>query len=390
MDQTRPTGQTYTLWGGALSLYTGKVRSYLIKAGIPYREFYTFHPEYRSRVYPTVRLGVAPILESPSGDTVQDSTDIIEYLEARHPETTMVPATPLQRAVAWLLNAYGSDGLLQAAMHYRWSYREEQRQWLLDEFGRFRTTGDRARRHASAAKFMAQMDSMLGPLGVTPQTIPAIEASHRDLLAILDEHFLAHPYLLGGRPSLADFGMMAALFGHLSRDPIPSMLMKQTASNVYRWTERMNLAGIHDPEFPNAPPEYFPGDEVPPTLEPLLAHLFRDWGPELIASAAHYNAWIGANPGLPAGTPPTLEPGPRVVHPWLGEISYALRGVTVTRRCAPHSLWHHGRATALARGFDGTTRARWDALLERTGGREVMSIELARPMKREDYVLVLA
>ena len=67
MEKTRPQGNTYTLWGGALSLYTGKVRSYLIKAGIPYREYYTVHPEYRERVLPVVRLGVAPILETPDG-----------------------------------------------------------------------------------------------------------------------------------------------------------------------------------------------------------------------------------------------------------------------------------------------------------------------------------
>ena len=67
MEKTRPRGNTYTLWGGALSLYTGKVRSYLIKAGIPYREYYTNHTEYRERVLPVVRLGVAPILETPDG-----------------------------------------------------------------------------------------------------------------------------------------------------------------------------------------------------------------------------------------------------------------------------------------------------------------------------------
>jgi hypothetical protein len=59
VEKTRPRGNTYTLWGGALSLYTGKVRSYLIKAGIPYREYYTVHPEYRERVLPIVRLGVS-------------------------------------------------------------------------------------------------------------------------------------------------------------------------------------------------------------------------------------------------------------------------------------------------------------------------------------------
>lgn len=390
MDKTRARGNTYTLWGGALSLYTGKVRSYLIKAGIPYREYYTVHPEYRERVLPIVRLGVAPILETPDGQTIQDTTDIIECLEERHPATSMIPATPIQRAVAWLINAFGSDGLLQASMHYRWSYKEQQKLWLLDEFGRFRSMGGREQRHAAASKFMSQMDAMLPPLGVTPETAPAIEASHSALLAILNDHFLAHPYLLGGRPSIADFGMMAAMFGHLGRDPVPAHLMKLTAPNVYRWTERMNLAGIFDPEFPDTPDEYLPDDAIPATLEPMLRHVFQDWGPELSASAAHYNEWIRANPDLPVGSPPSLTPARRLVHPMLGPVSYPYRGMRMTRHCAPQSLWHFEKSAQLARGLKGAVLNRWRELLERTGGTDVMSIELARPMKRLDYLLVLA
>lgn len=390
MEKTRPRGNTYTLWGGALSLYTGKVRSYLIKAGIPYREYYTVHPEYLERVLPIVRLGVAPILETPDGQTVQDTTDIIECLEARHPATSMIPATPIQRAVAWLINAFGSDGLLQASMHYRWSYAVEQRPWLLDEFGRFSSTAGREQRHAAAGNFMSKMNAMLPPLGITPDTGPAIEASHRALLAILDDHFLAHPYLLGGRPSIADFGLMAALFGHLGRDPVPAHLMKLTAANVYRWTERMNLVGSFDPEFPDTPDEYAPDDEIPATLEPMLRHIFLDWGPELLASAAHYNEWVRANPDLPAGSPPSLTPARRLVHPMLGTVSYPYRGVAMTRHCAPQALWHFDKSAQLARCFEGAALTRWREVLERTGGTEVMAIQLARPMKRHDYLLVLA
>jgi glutathione S-transferase len=389
VDKTKPRGGTYTLWGAALSLYTGKVRSYLIKAGIPYREFYTSHPEFRQRVLPVVRLAVAPILEAPDGTMCQDTTDIIEFLETQHPATSMVPTGPVQRVVAWLINAFGSEGLLPAAMHYRWSYREQQELWLKDEFGRASGRGGRAERHAAALKLMSQFSGMLPPLGVTPETAPAIEASHHALLAILDEHFLAHPYLLGGRPSIADFGMMASMFAHLGRDPVPANLMKLTAPNLYRWTERMNLAGIADPEFPDAAESYLPEDAIPETLEPLLGHIFTDWGPDLRASAAYYDQWVSENPGLPPGSPPSLLADRRVVHPMLGSVTYPLRGVNVTRLCAPQSLWHFEQAAFLARQLEGTARQRWQSLIERTGGTATMSIELARPMKREDYLLVL-
>ena len=128
---------------------------------------------------------------------------------------------------------------------------------------------------------------------------------------------------------------MAAMFGHLGRDPVPAQLMKLTAANVYRWTERMNLAGSFDPEFPDTPDEYAPDDGIPATLEPMLRHIFQDWGPELLASATHYNDWVRANPDLPAGSPASLTPTRRLVHPMLGPVSYAYRGVQMSRLCAP-------------------------------------------------------
>jgi hypothetical protein len=81
--------------------------------------------------------------------------------------------------------------------------------------------------------------------------------------------------------------------------------------------------------------------------------------------------------------------GDRKVHPTLGAIEYAWRGCTVRRASAPQTLWHFERAAALARALEGDARAQFDALLERTGGAQVMAIRLARPLQRDDYVLVL-
>jgi hypothetical protein len=40
--------------------------------------------------------------------------------------------------------------------------------------------------------------------------------------------------------------------------------------------------------------------------------------------------------------------------------------------------------------LSGEPRKRVDALVQRCGGEQVMAIELARPMERQDYALVLA
>lgn len=74
-----------------------------------------------------------PVLETPEGQFIQDSTDIVTYLDSLDSltsVTSMTPSTPVQRVVARLIDGFGLEGILQAAMHYRWSYRDEQELFL--------------------------------------------------------------------------------------------------------------------------------------------------------------------------------------------------------------------------------------------------------------------
>lgn len=389
---SRPTAGTYTLWGGALSLFSGKVRSYLIKKGVPYREFYAGHPDFQARVRPLVRLGVTPILETPDGEVLQDSTAIIDFMEARIADRSMIPPSPVQRIVAWLLDGYGTEHLILPAMHYRWAepHLSAQRDFLNAEFDRVSYLGqDRAARNAAGAKMIAYFSGMYPGMGGTPDAAPAIEAAYLDLLELLDLHFQQAPYLLGNRPTIADFGFIAPLFAHLGRDPVPAYLMATRAPNVKRWVERMNLAVWSDAEFAEADQEFLPDDALPPTLEPILQLLFRDWSAELRANADCYNAWLAAQPERPAGHPVNLD-NKRRVHPTLGPIEYPLRGVTIRRSSTPQALWHFDKAAALARALGGAECERFAALMQRVGGEPAMAIQLARPIVRQDYVLALA
>ena len=383
------TNQTYILWGAPLSLYTGKARSCLIKKGIAFREWFPSDPFFQTRILPQLGFFAVPVLEAPDGTIVQDTSDIIEHLEARFPAPALSPSTPVQRVVAMLVDAFASEALLRPAMHYRWSYLAEQEAFLRAEFGRAASAShDRADRDAAAAPFMQAMQAHLPPLGITPGTIPAIERSYEALLDILEAHFLQHPYILGGRPSIADFGLMAPLYAHLGRDPRPATLMKMRAPNVLRWTERMNLAGFFDGEFPDVEPDYPDGDAIPETLEPLLALIFSDWGPELIATAQRYNGWIGQNPSLERGAIVSAS-GERMLHPSVGTIRFELRGTSMACAGRVHGLWHFGKAASCASALTGDARTRLDALLRRTGGQHVMELKLARPIERENFVLVV-
>jgi glutathione S-transferase len=381
--------QPYILWGTPHSLFTGKARACLIKRGIPFRERCPSDPRYKQKVMPEVGLVTFPVLETPDGKFIQDSTDIVDYLETEHQERSMIPPTPVQHIVARLLDGFGLQGLLAAAMHYRWTYRDEQEHFLRTEFGRGLYNGpDRQIRQEAGARTMSYFSGALPTLGVTPETISAIEAAYEDLLDALDAHFQIHPYLLGALPSIADLGFIAPMFAHLGRDPVPASLMKKRAPNVFRWVERMNLPTLCDGEYPEAEGVWFADDALPLSLEPVLALVFRDWGPQLQADAAAYEAWLDSTPARTAGELISAD-GERRVHASLGMVEYSWRGCNVRRNSAVQGLWLFDKVVQAANALEAGPRARFDTLLKDSSGESVMALRLKRGIKRQNNVLVL-
>lgn len=386
-DDAIPHG-SYTLWGTPHSLYTGKIRSYLIKKGLPFRERMPSDARYLETVLPAIRQKVVPVVQTPDGRFLQDTTSMIDDIEAHAPGPAMIPESLILRFVAEVLDAYGAEFLLPTAMHYRWSYRREQESFLEAEFGRSSYQGpDRTEQRNAGKRAMAYFSGFLPRLGVSSASIPAIETSYLELLEVLDRHLQAYPYLLGGRPSIADFGFMAPLYAHLGRDPYPANLMKLRAPNVFRWTERMNTPGIYDAEF-TGPSGFFPVDAIPKTLEELLRLVFADVAPELGAQVTAFNAWVDGLGADRRGRIASLD-GQRRVHPNLGSIRFTWRGCEIEKGCAPQTLWHFDRAAAWARAARGTEQVRLSGLIEQLGGHSVGDLQLATPLRREDYVLVL-
>ncbi|MCS5573803.1 MAG: glutathione S-transferase N-terminal domain-containing protein, partial [Pseudomonadales bacterium] len=87
----------YTLYGSYASYYTAKVRSYLRKKGIPFVERLPSDPMFRNKVRPASGSHRIPQLLTPDGVVIQDSVEIVDFLEARFPELPAFPEMPQQR-----------------------------------------------------------------------------------------------------------------------------------------------------------------------------------------------------------------------------------------------------------------------------------------------------
>ncbi|MBW1983831.1 MAG: glutathione S-transferase family protein [Deltaproteobacteria bacterium] len=369
--------ETCTLYGAPISLYTGKARAYLIKQGIPYREFTPTTKHFFKEVLPKAHRWIIPILELPNHEVIQDSTMIIDHFENQPGISSALPDTPKQKIIALLFDVIGSEGLLRPAMHYRWDFKEYNDKFLEQSFNTVispPTDGPTV----TARDAMNSMRDASAAFGVKPETVPVIEAAYEELLDLLDKHFLHSPYLLGGKPSIGDFGLIAPFYGHLSRDPYPSMMMKKRALRVFRWTERMNRSESDIGEFENYPEAFLDSDEIPDTLKAILKLIGEDLIPETKAAAECINQWIEEhNPESGA----TVERG-------VGFGEFSFRGVTIQALAQPYRFFLLTRIQKAFADLDETDQQDLKALFDELGLTLLLSIKIKREVIRHDNLEV--
>jgi glutathione S-transferase len=272
----------YRIFGSELSPYSVKVRSYFRYKGLPH-EWIPRSPAVQAEFQKYAKLPLVPLVVTPPGpngesEGVQDSTPIIERFEAGRPEPSVVPDDPALAFISALLEEYGDEWGNKWMFHYRWRYQPDA--WSTAEriaqqmMGAQGTLAVAQARAAVAERMMGR----LGFVGSNDRTQPTIEASFKRALGLLEAHLQTRPYMLGGRPAMADFGLWGQLY-EAATDPTPGAIMRGSSPKVMEWVQRM----------------VSPKDEGPfeswaalaPTLMPLLKEevsaLFLPW---TVANAA--------------------------------------------------------------------------------------------------------
>ena len=359
-----PPSDDYILYGAEFSLYSGKARAYLRYKGLPFEERLATRRVYKEVIVPGVGAPIIPVLSTPDGELVQDTTDIIDFLERRHPEPPVYPAGPRQKLVALMLEHYGDEWLVIPAMHYRWSVLDQQYDFIMGEFGGLSAPEESPEnRIAIGEKTSAPFRGSIVGLGVNEDTVDAIESEYLTLLDQLSAHFASHRFLLGDRPCIADFGFIGPLYAHLGRDPVPRAIMEKRAPAVYGWVQRMQSpSGDYG--------DWLPDDGIPDTLIPILKTLCRDFLPDVLDVVARNAAWLEEHPG---------EDIPR----YLGMHTFRIGDVESERVIHSYSQWMFQRPRDHYQSLSGEDRAAADALLERIGGLEAFNAPLPRRVRRK-------
>ena len=321
----------YRIFGAEVSPYSVKVRSYFRYKGIPH-EWILRSKETMEEFQKYAKLPLIPVVATPEGAGLQDSTPILETIEAKFPEPSIHPSDPGVAFLSALIEEFGDEWGNKWMFHYRWARQADQKSASERIAGSMSPGASADQITQMAGGIVERMVGRVWFVGSSTQTAPQIENGFAEAIAQLDVHLANRPYLFGGRPAVGDFGLWGQLYNAWT-DPTPRGLLEASAPNVVAWVERML--------DPKAEGEFEGWDALAATLEPFIA---RHVGEQFLP-------WSDANAR-------TIEAGGE-------EFSVELRGKPWTQK--PQK--YHARSLAAIRAKHAASSGgpALDGILEKTG-----------------------
>jgi len=261
----------YRIIGAEMSPYSVKVRSYFRYKAIPH-QWVLRNAASQAEYEKHAKIPVIPLVVTPEGTGIQDSTPIIDQMEKLFPEPSVHPDDPVARFVSMLIEEFGDEWGNKWMFHYRWARDVDQRA-SAGRIARMRAPKASEGEHdAFADQVRSRMTGRVWFVGSNELTAPQIESGFVEMLALLDDHLATRPYLFGGRPAYGDFGLWGQLY-ELWTDPTAGALIEGNTPHVLEWIHRML--------WPKAEGTFESWAALAPTLMPILTKqvgkLFWPW-----------------------------------------------------------------------------------------------------------------
>jgi len=254
----------YRIFGSEMSPYSVKVRAWFRYKGVDHAwtpRNQSNMEEYQRRA----KLPLIPLVVTPDDKGIQDSTPIIDALEKQHPEPGIHPDDAVCRFVSILLEEFGDEWGNKWMFHLRWAREADQLS------AASRIAGD-PNNETRINAIRERMVDRVWFVGSNERTTPIIETSFREAIRDLDGHLANRPYLMGHRPSYADFALWGQIYNAWT-DPTGASLINGSVLNLLAWIHRML--------WPTALGEFESWDSLEGTLMPFLrsqvGELFTPW-----------------------------------------------------------------------------------------------------------------
>ena len=271
----------YGLCGVELSFFTRKLEAQLRAQSIPW--YWHFKTQERSAGI-EARAGThfIPVLLTPENWALHDTIAIGPLLHQRFPEQPVIPDTPVQRSLCFILEDFFNHWLGRICVHTRWCYPENVA-WVGPRFGvntMLNRSIDEPISEAELAQLSAFGDMMSESFGIPvcqnngvgPEQEQTVRGDFRTLLTLWGNIFAERPFLLGSRPCLADFALAGAAKAHFITDPTPVSWLGQHEKMMRDYTDRVFGANSAEGSFAS-------DNELPDTLLALLDYAEKAYVP---------------------------------------------------------------------------------------------------------------
>ena len=294
------------LYGTSFAVYTGKIEAYLRAKGFSYH-LEEVDIKAMKHVEKTTGLHKVPAIELGNNHWLSDSSLIIEYLEAQHPEPKIYLSDPVAHFISLLLEEYFDEWVWLQCIYLRFCDADGG-QYMINAMAR-RIMHDLALPQTVKRWLWARnRKKYLKDIGAGGANASLIEDRFLVLLEQLETVFSEQPYLMGQRPSVADFGLFGPMFRHFVSDPYSGAIVRDKAPNCLEWSARLW----------NIKPNKFADIPEPTGCNPLLRPLLKDFNNSFVPYLyANYEAF---------------SKGKKVTH-------YSDQGSEWDRSTVPHRVW---------------------------------------------------
>ncbi|MTI42163.1 glutathione S-transferase family protein [Roseibium hamelinense] len=252
----------FRLLGLEASPYTMKVQSYFKFKDIPF-EWITRSLANEKLFQKYAKIQLIPLVFFPSGETMQDSTLIIERIERETGGTSIHPEDKTLWFLSCLFEEFGDEWCNKLMFFQRWFYAADAKATGA-RLAHDRLEGKWYRsivKPAVAHLMVKRQVPRLVYSGGNDTNIPQLKQSFENLVAILEMHFRERPYLLGGRPCFGDFGLWCNLYEAWT-DPTAKSYIENNAPHLVLYIQRMLTPSDQGP--------FEALDALAPTLTPIL------------------------------------------------------------------------------------------------------------------------
>ncbi|MFT6052663.1 MAG: glutathione S-transferase [Halioglobus sp.] len=342
--------QSIRLAGGTGSPYTQKMVALMRYRRLPYIVNWGIPAEVCEA------MGVEkpkPIFEptfffDEDGDikAVCDSTPIIRRLEDIYTGRSVVPRDSALAFIDYLIEDFADEWCTKYMFHYRWHAKLDagNASTLLP------LSMDVSMAKNAHKEFKHWVEdrqvSRLYVVGSNDTTAPVIDASYRRFLAAMESHLANQKFMLGHRPSAADFGLYGQLSQLVGFDPTPRAIAHEVSPRTVAWVDLMRDQSGLEP----AEQDWLSLEDQAESLRGLLQEIGRMYAPSQLANVR------------------AVQAGEKT---WESRID----GAPWTQQTFPYQAkclrWTNERYRALS----AADRASVDALLEGTGVEAMLATD---------------